>query len=396
MKVYLKKGHVKPVWLGHPWVFAQSVDKTDSQVGKDFVATVYDPRGNYVGWGFVSPNSSIRVRIASRYDPPTSLEEYFYGSIKKAFNFRKNNLNLPSVHTNVYRLVNSEGDGLPGLIVDIYDKVAVIQIDTLPIFTHRDVLARVVRDVVGVDTVFFLDKRPPNEGERVYEGFELAYGEKVDELIFKEHDLSYTVPLDVAQKSGFYIDQRENRLFIRNFVNSRKVLDLCCYVGGFMLNALYSNASLVVGLDRNPRVLQSAYSNVKLNGFYDNFALVEGSFKSDLNRLLTKYTPFDVVIFDPPGIGKKRYSLNAAVSLYQTSVSRILELLAEDAVLVVCSCSYLIGKDELFEAVAAAASKFSKIVSLYYLGSQASCHLTPLVFNEGRYLSCVFCRISRW
>ena len=393
-KVRLRTGHVQPVWAGHPWVFAQAIDRVDGAPSPGDTVSVVDARGQVLGRGYWSPDSAIPVRILSR-DPEEQLESAFLGRrLAEAAQWRKEWLGLPGTDTNGYRLVHAEGDRLAGLIVDVFGDVAAVQVLTLGMKRREaDVFAEVAR-VTGAKTILEV----ASERTQRLEGFEaktqVVRGPELSGLRFRERGFEFDFPMSVSQKTGFYFDQRENRARLETLVRGKRVLDAFSYVGTFALAAARGGAAKVTAIDASASAIAAGAMIAQHAGFADKIDFVRADVKRALPEMVQRSEKFDVVIVDPPKLAPTARHLEQGRKAYRRLNSTAIKLLEPGGLLVSCSCSAAMRPGEFLRIVGMAARDAGRDVTLVHLGEQGPDHPVPASFPEGRYLKCAFLRVS--
>lgn len=383
----LKQGRAKPLWFGHPWVYSEAVHKADDYQPGDEVRVV-DHDGRFIGRGFANSRSQLVVRIASRRDQP--LDEAWLAERLKDARALRQRLGLPSAQTNAYRLVNSEGDNLPGLIIDVFGDAAVVQFTTLPMKQREAQVYDALTALLEPRTIF----EAAAGGVSQIEGFRaearVARGESRARVTCVENGVALEIEPLVGQKTGWFLDQRENRATAGRLAAGARVLDLYAYAGGFGLAAARGGAKSVVCVDVSARALERARANFVLNGLTDPETI-----ESDVFRWLEQAPAggFDLVICDPPKFARARKDVEAALRGYRRLNALALGTMTDDAILCTASCSQLID-DDAFERMLAGAAKDAhrqlQIVSISY---QAPDHVVPVGFPEGRYLKFFVCRV---
>ncbi|MEZ4405377.1 MAG: class I SAM-dependent methyltransferase [Polyangiales bacterium] len=270
--VYLRPGHVQPVWMGHPWVYAQAIGRIEGDAEHGDEVEVRDPRGNTLGRGYYSPGSAIPVRLLTR-DAGQRLDGAFLSRrIGEAARWRRELLGLPSEHTTALRVVNSEGDGLPGLIVDRFGDAACAQLLTAGMKRREGFVFEALRSHLGVRRIYEVAsaKHQALEGVEATEGLRWSADGSDGPLRFRENgiDIEVTAPGDEGggQKTGYYLDQRDNRAMIAALSKGARVLDLYTHTGGFALAALKAGAKEVVGVDSSAPAIASARAIASANG----------------------------------------------------------------------------------------------------------------------------------
>lgn len=389
-KVRIRAGHVRPLWAGHPWVYAQAVAKVEGTPNAGDVVQVVDPQDKWLGAGFYSPDSALVVRILSRMEGQAIDASFFRERIASAAELRKGWLDLPRADTTGYRLVHAEGDSLPGLIVDIYGATATVQLLTAGMKQRETQVFEALRELAGVRSIIEM----PSREHQDHEGFKVeprvAYGEAVDDLRFHERGFEYSLPFAGAQKTGFYFDQRENRARFETLCSGRRVLDACSYVGAFALAAARGGAREVLAIDRSDWALSLAQRGIERAGFSDRVRCRRRELKQALPELASAGERFDVVVLDPPKLAHNTRQLEKARSMYRLWNHQALGLCEPGALLVSCSCSGAMQPHDFVRTLALAAADAGREITLLALGEQAPDHPTPAAFSEGRYLKAAF------
>jgi 23S rRNA (cytosine1962-C5)-methyltransferase len=319
---------------------------------------------------------------------------FFRDRLARAFAFRRDALGLPDAETTGYRLAHSEGDGLSGLVVDIYGEVAVVQLLTAGMKRRERDILDALREVTGVRSIVefpsgeHLEKEglPPHPGS--------VSGELVEQLEVRERGFEYRLPLEAAQKTGFYFDQRENRARVEALCAGRRVLDACSYVGAFALAAARGGAREVLALDRSDAALSVAAESAAASGVADRIRFQRGDLKRVLPELIAAGEHFDLIVLDPPKLAHSIKHLDRARKAYRAWNAFAFSLCTSDAVLVTCSCSAAMQAHDFTRTLAIASADARREASLFALGQQAPDHPTPAAFEEGRYLKAAFLRVA--
>jgi 23S rRNA (cytosine1962-C5)-methyltransferase len=384
MRIFLKRGRANPLWHGHPWVYSGAVEREDGAAEPGDAVEVCDSDGRLVGRGLWNPRSQIRVRMIAWRDEPVDAA-LIARRIDEAAALR-GKLGLPSDESDAYRLVNSEGDALPGLIVDVYGRTAAVQFTALGMKKLEaavfDALASKYSAVVEVAAGGFSQVEGFASSTRAVRG-------EAGVVRCRENGVELEVDPLHGQKTGYFVDQRENRRRVRELARGARVLDVYTYAGGFALAALKGGAASATCVDSSARALERARRHAELNG------VTLDTVENDAFRYLETVTPrsFDLVILDPPKFARAKKDLDAAMKGYQRLNALGLNACADGALLLTCSCSQLVG-EELFErALAGAARDAGRRVQVLESRSQAPDHPVPPAFPEGRYLKALFCRV---
>ncbi|MDH5492424.1 MAG: class I SAM-dependent rRNA methyltransferase [Myxococcales bacterium] len=393
-KIHLRKGHVQPVWAGHPWIFAQAVRSVEGAPAPGDVVGVHDPRGNFLGKGFYSPKSAIAVRILSR-DPDETLNGGFIARrLERASAWRRSLLGLPDAQNTGYRLAHAEGDGLAGLVVDVFGEVAVVQLLTIGMKRlQNDIFTHIAR-VAGAKTVIEI-------GHRVQklEGFEverrIVRGKEIDALRFLERGLEISIPFGLDQKTGYYFDQRENRATAGRLSKGRRVLDAFSYVGGFALAAARGGASEVICLDSSAPAIAAGAAIARHNGLADSIEHRRGDAKRELVAMQKRGERFDMVIIDPPKLIPTIRHIEAGRGAYRKLNANAMRLVEPGGLLLSCSCSGAFAQDDFLRMLGYAARDAGREASLLHASGQAPDHPSPPAFPDGRYLKFAVLRVDR-
>lgn len=393
-KVRIRAGHVRPLWAGHPWVYAQAVAGLDGSAAAGDLVDVVDPQGKWLGAGFYSPESALAVRILTR-EPGCSVDGAFFRErLRAALELRRRWLGLPSSETTGYRLVHAEGDGLPGLIVDVYGQAATMQLLTVGMKRRESEIVSALCDVTGVSTVIEMPSREHQDQEGFRVEPRVVAGQPIDELAFRERGFEQRLPFAAAQKTGYYFDQRDNRARLEAVCQGARVLDLCCYVGAFTLAAARGGAREVVAADRSDWALGIARAASERSGYAERTQFVRAELKALLPQLHARGERFDVVVLDPPKLAPSTRQLERARSMYRLWNAQAMRLCEPGGLLLTCSCSGSMLAADFVRTVALAAADAARSATLLTLGEQAGDHPTPAAFQEGRYLKAAFLRIA--
>jgi 23S rRNA (cytosine1962-C5)-methyltransferase len=388
--VRLKAGHVQPVWVGHPWVYAQAVDRVEGGATAGDEVTVVDPRGNLLGRGYYSPRSAIVVRLLVR-DAKTPLDAAFFRArLERAVGLRAS-LGLPNEHTNGYRLVHAEGDGLPGLVVDRYGDVLSIQLGTIGM-KQREALVhealwtmlapRAILDRTSVQTAKIEGFRP---------GSGTVRGAEVSALEFVERSLRFRIPVELGQKTGFYFDQRLLRARVEQLAAGARVLDAYSYVGAFALAAARGGAREVVAVDESALAVEVGSECAAANGLGAHIHFVKGDARHALADAKGK---FDLVVADPPRLAPTRGAREQALVAYAKLAENACRATRPGGLVIFCSCSAAVDLAALTRALAIGAMRANVQASVIERWFQGADHPVPAAFGEGLYLKALIARVD--
>jgi 23S rRNA (cytosine1962-C5)-methyltransferase len=366
--VHLKPGHVRPVWAGHPWIYAQGVDRVEGAAEEGDEVLVLDPRKNAMGVGFYAPRSPIAVRMVTR-DPRQTLDAaFFQGRVARAQKLRAA-LGLPSAPTNGYRVVHAEGDGLPGLVVDRFGDDLVAQWLAPGIARFRSPIEEALRSATGASRV--LDRSP-------------GAAALTEPLAFHERGLRYALPPEVSQKTGYYFDQRPLRERVERLAAGRRVFDGHTFVGAGALAAARGGAASVLAVDASAPAVDAARTIAAENGFA-SIAFEKGDVRKVIARPEMEEA-FDLVVLDPPPYAPKRGDRASALDGYAKLAELGAAALTPGGFLVLSTCSAAIGLEDLQRAIAIGAAKASRRATVVGREFQGADHPVPAAFPEGLYL----------
>ena len=390
--IRLKAGHVQPVWAGHPWVYAQAVDRVEGGATRGDEVGVLDPRGNLLGRGFYSPGSAIPVRLLVR-DATTRIDgAFFIDRVRRAVRVRAE-MGLPDELTTGYRVVHAEGDGLPGLIVDRFGDVAVVQLLTFGMKARESLVLQAIQEVLRPRAIY--DRTPASTAKlEVFEPANgLVRGENVEALAFKERGLSYRIPLDLGQKTGFYFDQRGLRARVESLAGGKRVLDTYSYVGAFAMGAARGGAASVTAVDESASALEVGAECARANGLDGKITYV----KNDARKALAEAGSaggYDLVIVDPPRLAPTRSSRDGALVAYSKLAELGCRATKPGGLLVVCSCSAAVDLTSLTRALANGALRANVQAVVLERHFQGHDHPVFAAFGEGLYLKALVARIE--
>jgi len=390
--VILARGRVQPVWAGHPWIYSQAIDRIDGAPAPGDVVDVLDEKGNHLGRGYYSPRSAIPVRIATR-DRRDPLDGPSIGrKLEAAFALRKV-LGLPSAETTGYRLVNAEGDQLPGVIADVLGTVATVQLVTIGAKLREDDIFAHVARVSGVSSVIEV----ASEKAALREGFaaenRVVRGPDVTSIELRERGFAIDLPAEIKQKTGFYFDQRDNREWLEKIARGARVLDLYSFVGSFALAAARGGASHVRAVDSSIPAMAAASRLAHRNGLAEKIEFARADAREEMASLHRNGERFDIVVLDPPKLAPTVKHLDRARGAYRKINADAARLVTKGGFLVTCSCSGAMQADDFIRTATLGARDVGRDLVLVHLGQQAPDHPVPAAFPEGRYLKCAFFRV---
>lgn len=384
IRITLNRGEDRRIRGGHPWVFSNEIRELQGEKTAGAAAEVYDAGGEFLGTGYYNPRSLIAARLLSRERTDIDAAAFFRERIARALELRRRL--YPGLTT--YRVVHGEGDFLPGLVVDRYGDWLSIQILTAGMEARREAIVEalvelfaprgiIARNDVGVRTLEGLDER-----------VEVLFGEIPETVEAEEHGLRFRVDLAGGQKTGHFLDQKENHLILERIAGGERVLDCFSYSGSWGVHAARFGAAEVTCVDISERAAALARENAALNGVAGVVNVEVCDAFERLRSLKHEGRRFGVVVLDPPAFVKNRKALKEAEKGYLTINRRGLELLEEGGYLITCTCSYHMGREPFRELLAQAARQAGRQVRVVEARSQAPDHPVLLAVPETEYLKC--------
>lgn len=382
-KVHLKKGKEHSIKRFHPWIFSGAVSRVDEGMQEGDLVAVYDAQGEFLAVGHISIGSIV-VRILSFEEREISLD-FWIEKISSACKLRKAIDLYGNKDNNVFRLVHGEGDGLPGLIIDFYAGTAVIQCHSVGMYLHREEITEALQKVLGDDLKAVFDKSegtiPFKSGIEPKNGY--LFGE-TESFIALENGLKFNVDWLKGQKTGFFIDQRENRSLLEHYSKGRSVLNMFCYTGGFSFYAMRGGAKLVHSVDSSARAISITNENVELNfpGDKRHEAYAEDAFKF-MDESSQKY---DLIVLDPPAFAKHKKVLDNALKGYKRLNLKGFQQIKPGGILFTFSCSQAVSKEDFRKTVFVAAANAGRTVRILHQLTQPADHPVNIFHPEGEYL----------
>ncbi len=395
-EVVLQKGNERALLQGHPWVYSGAVARLAPDLQPGALVEVRSHRGQFLASGYYNPHSSIRVRVLCRTEGQAIDAGFFRATIERAYELRRHSGLL--AHTDAFRLIHGESDGLPGLIADWYAGFLVVQFHTLGMEHLRpqvlDALWAVAkprgiyeRSDVGTRRADGLSDRPsgPLRGE-----------EPPEEIIIAEHGVRLFVDVRRGQKTGFFLDQRDNRHLLQQLAAGADLINCFAYTGGFSAHALKGGARRTLDVDVSPQLAPSARQNTQANcppGSTSQYLAAD--LFPFLDELAERGPRFDIVVLDPPALLRKSADLEHAMGVYTKLNRNALRLVRDGGLLVTASCSARVSSEDFFQVVRRAAHGARVTLRLVALNQHPPDHPIDPAFPEGRYLKCAFARVYR-
>jgi 23S rRNA (cytosine1962-C5)-methyltransferase len=393
--IILKPGREKPVVQGHPWVFSGAIRHIPDEIVDGDIVDLVSHDGSWLARGYLNRRSQIGVRLLTWERNEAIDADFWQRRVVRAVESR--NLLIDPDQTNAYRLINSESDYLPGLVVDRFGDYLVLQSGTLGIDNHKRELAELLLSVTGCLGVV----ERSDLALRHQEGLDEVTGHLAGEpppatVLVRELGLHFYVDLLGGQKTGFYLDQRTNRARVANYCRGRRVLNAFAYTGAFAVHALAAGAVGVVNLDSSVEALALGEENMRANGFDPD---AQESIAGDVFEVLRDWWEFederfDVVILDPPKFAHNKRQVEAALRGYKDINLLALRLLRPGGILATFSCSGLVSPELFQKVVFGAAIDAGRPVQILEWLRQAPDHPVAITFPEGSYLKGLICRVA--
>jgi 23S rRNA (cytosine1962-C5)-methyltransferase len=389
VKIILNKGKEQSLKRFHPWVFSGAVKKIEGgEPAEGDVVEVYSSMGEYLGCGHYQIGS-ITVRILS-FEKVAIDQNFWNNAIQGAYNARKTLGLIGAADTDAYRLVHGEGDFLPGLIIDVYGKTAVIQAHSAGMFLAKGAIAQALKKVYGPALAAIYDKSegtaPFKAGLDLKDGYLYKEEGIEDAQVVLENGNKFQVNWVEGQKTGFFLDQRDNRALVKKYAAGKNVLNLFCYTGGFSIYALNGGATHVDSVDSSRKAMDMVVKNVELNGFTEG--VEHTSYCEDAIEYMRKCEAgkYDLMIVDPPAFAKHRGALDNALRAYKRLNALAIEKVKPGGVVFTYSCSQVVDKINFALAIFSAAAQTGRRVRILHRLTQPADHPVIIYHPEGEYL----------
>ena len=381
--VILKRGKEESLKRFHPWIFSGAIQRIDGKPEEGDIVTVYTNNGEFIARGHVQVGS-IAVRVLTFKDEPID-QAFWNNRIATAYDLRKSTGVASRDDNNTYRLVHGEGDCLPGLIIDIYGETAVMQAHSVGMHVNRMEIAEALKATLGdkLKNIYYKSETTlPYKADINKDNGYIMGGNA--ENISTEYGLKFHIDWIKGQKTGFFVDQRENRHLLERYSKGRNVLNMFCYTGGFSFYAMRGGANLVHSVDSSAKAIDLTNQNVELNfpGDSRHQAFAEDAFKY-LDRMGDQY---DLIILDPPAFAKHRDALRNALRGYSKLNAKAFEKIKPGGILFTFSCSQVVDKKDFRNAVFTAAAQSGRSVRILHQLTQPGDHPVNIYHPEGEYL----------
>lgn len=382
-KVILLKAKQNTVLKGHPWVFPKAISQTSDKLTTGELVDIYNEDKELLGVGAYNQHSLYRVRVlalANEQMNTSSYESIITARLEQAYQVRQC-LNLPNVETSAYRLFNSEADGLSGLTIDRFNNFCVVASSAFWVEANKNLIMDGIRKLLPQEQIIWLPQVKPL-GQDGWKNVETLSAHQSTEVL--EVGVKFHVEFAHAQKTGLFLDQRENHKRIADLAKGKRVLDLYTYTGGFALHAAKAGASHVTAVDSSLHAIEQAQNNVRLNNL-SNIEFIE----SDARDYLVHAGEYDIVILDPPKLVPSQQHLQKAKNYYRFLHREVFKHMKKGTLLMTCNCSSALSTQEFCALVSAQAGGGGKQARILGVYGPSSCHPTLSAFPEGNYLTAV-------
>jgi 23S rRNA (cytosine1962-C5)-methyltransferase len=383
-KIYLKRKKDNFVRRFHPWIFSGAIQRIEGTVSDGSVVEVYSHQDEFLAIGHYH-DGSIAVKIITFEQQSIDLD-FWFNKLSKAYALRQR-LFEQAPDNKAFRLIHGEGDGLPGLVIDVYATTVVFQAHTVGMYRSRQTIVEALVRLLGEAVTAIYDKSkktlPPNYAQNVENGY--LWGQhQHNAAVINEHGSDFSVNWSSGQKTGFFLDQRNNRLLLANYVKDKRVLNAFCYSGGFSVYALKAGAAEVHSVDASAKAMALLQQNLALNGL-ENAA--HHSYTDDVLKFLkTQTAAFDVMVLDPPAFAKSVSKRHKAVQAYKRLNADGLRLVNSGGILFTFSCSQVVDNELFYNTITAAAIEAKRKVRVLHRLTQPADHPVNIFHPEGNYL----------
>jgi 23S rRNA (cytosine1962-C5)-methyltransferase len=393
-RVVLKPRRAQPFFYRHPWVFDGAIQRIEGQPEVGAEALLVTDKGDPVARGLFNPTSKIKLRLY-RWDVDQPLDDAFFDErIAHALKLREK-LYPNWTDATAGRLVFSEGDNLSGLTVDRYGDWLVVQFTSAALATRKDAILRSLQERLRPQGIVLRTEKGIGEAEGLELEDGLAAGTAPPRPMFvDEHGLRYGVDLLEGQKTGFFLDQRDNRAAAARYAAGARVLDMFCYSGGFGQTALKAGANRVVGVDVSEAAVTLAKENARLNGLDGKAEYRAKPAFEALEEFVAAGETFDLIVLDPPKMTRTRHTVEKALKGYFSLNRLAVDLLPPGGILVTCSCSGLVSRDDFEQVLATVVMRSGRSIQVLEARGPAPDHPVSISCPESNYLKCLICRVS--
>lgn len=386
-KIILRKNEERRIVNGHLWIFSNEIEKKDAEIQSGDTVLVNDYRGNFIGYGFYNANSLIAVRILTRnekFDLPSLIEE----RLLSAYNFRK----MVYPNRNSFRMIFSESDFTPGLIIDKYNDTYVLQVYSAGVEKNIEIILDILINKLGAKNIFTKHDEYFRKLEGLPEENKIYLG-RVEEEIISDETVKYKVNFEKGQKTGFFFDQCDNREYFGKFCKDKTVLDCFCNSGGFGLHAAVNGARQIVFVDSSKEEIENVKDNRALNELVIDSEYICSDVFDYLEKCIAEKRKFDVVNVDPPAFAKSKKNLPKAIKGYEKLNRLAMQVVKDGGFLFSSSCSHHLDKNTFIELIRMAGVKAHKNVQQIYFNGASLDHPSLPSMPETSYLKFIGLRV---
>ena len=386
-KAFIVRGKESRVEYGHPWIFKSDVSHTEGYIEPGDVLDVYSSKNKFLGRGFYNPKSQITIRMMT-YEHEEVNYDFLYKRISDAWNYRKQ-----VADTNSCRAIYGESDFLPALVVDKFSDILVVQTLALGMDRYKNDIVNILDDIIKPRGIYERNDVPV----RLLEGLEMQKGflkGPFDTLVeMTENGVKFLVDVENGQKTGFFLDQKENRAAIAPFVKDVKVLDCFTHTGSFALHAGLYGAKSVLGIDISEHAVKCATKNAEINGLNSIVKFQVANTFDILHEFYDNGEHFDTIVLDPPAFTKTKNAVQGAIRGYKEINLRAMKIIKRGGYLITCSCSQHVDSDLFMDILYDAAADSKRKVRVVEYRSQAKDHPVLLAAPETEYLKCAILQV---
>ncbi|HCM77370.1 MAG TPA: RlmI/RlmK family 23S rRNA methyltransferase [Cytophagales bacterium] len=377
--IVLKKGKEVSIQRYHPWIFSGAINSSDDTLKDGEWARIKESTGKVLGYGHYH-QGTIALRVLS-FGEQAPRDDFYKEKMDRCYQLRYA-AGVITEQTNAYRLVHGEGDGLSGLIVDMYNGVAIVQVHSVGMYLDRELIVQALQSLYkdNLSTIYL--KAPSASGDSRNDGY--LFGMSAIPHIIQEHGYKFYVDWETGQKTGFFLDQRENRKLLGEYSKGKSVLNTFCYTGGFSIYALQAGASIVHSVDASEKAIALTKRNIELNGFdneqHASYAIDTFEFFKD------KKDQYDIIILDPPAFAKHKSAKHQAMKGYQRLNAEAFRVIKSGGIIFTFSCSQVVNRQLFYDTIVSAAIQSGRQIKVLHHLSQPADHPVSIYHPEGSYL----------
>ncbi|MAX40285.1 class I SAM-dependent rRNA methyltransferase [Gimesia sp.] len=394
-RVVLKPRRALPFFGRHPWVFAGAISRIEGNPNTGDEVILLSDKGEFIAHGLYNPNSNIRVRLYSWAETETLDDSLWTSRLEQAVTLREEVGLLENFETSGCRLVFSESDQLSGLTIDRYGAWFLVQFSSLALSQKQDLIIGFLKARFPAKGIWLRTEKGMREAEGLEISDQLLDGEEPPAHFFlEENGIRYGMSMVTGQKTGFYLDQRENRLAAARYLKNHRTLELHCYTGAFALNAIiHGQAQSVLSYDSSQSAIDQATANAELNGIGNRIRFQTGKAYAVLEQFKAEGEQFDSIILDPPKMARHRSGVKQALKGYFSLNRLAFDVLKPGGILITCSCSGLISQVEFQQMLASVSQHTGRHMQILEQRSQPADHPVSPSCPENQYLKCFICRV---